>query len=236
MTCGWQALNLGTQVHVNAGLLSLLSVPHCLSASVSTSPFTSPSKSPSAIRKKEHNRRESVTVGLAFTPPKGTLLEAIASIRKECALLCAPFCGSSDIFLSSLLSILFSSSFFSFFLPICYFLSSVDCAPFSRKKKKSSCVTKLHVVCRRLFPQAQRHCGKRDDNLLKKPRREIEEKRHRTCHFLLQNLRQTINTHYACPRICNQVCCPWEKQPRCPRGGNMLVRHCRAPRRLMEIY
>lgn len=192
VTCWWQALNLGTQVHISAGLLSLLLVPQCLSASVSTSPFTSPCKSPSAIRKKEHKRRESMTVGLAFTS-KGTLLETAAPISEECALLCAPFCDSSDIFLSSLPSILFSSFFF--FLPTCYFLSSVDCAPFSRKKK-SSCVTKLHVVCRRLFPQAQRHCGRRDDNLLKKPRREIEEKRHRACHFVLQNLHQTINTHW----------------------------------------
>lgn len=203
---GWQALNLCTPLHISAGLLSLPSVPQCFSASVSTSPFSSPSKSPSAIRKKEHKRRESVTVGLAFTL-KGTLLEVTTSSSEECALLCAPFYGSSDIFLSSLSSIPFSSSFFFFFLLICYFLSSADCAPFSRKKK-SSCVTKLHVVCRRLFPQAQRHCRRRDDNLLKKPRREIEEKRHRACHFMLQNLHQTINTLYACPRICNQVCCP----------------------------
>lgn len=92
-------------------------------------------------------------MGLAFTP-KGTLLEVTTSSSEECALLCAPFCGSSDIFLSSLSSIPLSSSFFFFFLLICYFLSSADCAPFSRKKK-SSCVTKLHVVCRRLFPEAQ---------------------------------------------------------------------------------
>lgn len=200
-------MNLCTPLHISAGLLSLPSVPQCFSASVSTSPFSSPSKSPSAIRKKEHKRRESVTVGLAFTL-KGTLLEVTTSSSEECALLCAPFYGSSDIFLSSLSSIPFSSSFFFFFsysfvisyhqLTVLLFLG----------KKKSSCVTKLHVVCRRLFPQAQRHCRRRDDNLLKKPRREIEEKRHRACHFMLQNLHQTINTLYACPRICNQVCCP----------------------------
>lgn len=111
---GWQALNLCTPLHISAGLLSLPSVPQCFSASVSTSPFSSPSKSPSAIRKKEHKRRESVTVGLAFTL-KGTLLEVTTSSSEECALLCAPFYGSSDIFLSSLSSIPFSFSSFFFF-------------------------------------------------------------------------------------------------------------------------
>lgn len=192
VTCWWQALNLGTQVHISAGLLSLLLDPNAsqLLFPLLPSPLHAKAPVPSG--------RRSTREGSLWLWGLPSLLRAPYLRQQPPSARSVPcFVPPSVILLIYfwVLYPLFCFLLFFFFLPTCYFLSSVDCAPFSRKKK-SSCVTKLHVVCRRLFPQAQRHCGRKDDNLLKKPRREIEEKRHRACHFVLQNLHQTINTHW----------------------------------------
>lgn len=162
-----------------------------------------------ATSKKEHKRRKSVTVGLVFTllwPSRAPYLgqQPPAACWEWCALLCVSLWGPRDVFLSAQPSLFFHYFLFSPLLYI-YLLSPIIsclCSFFKEKKiKKSSGVTKLHVVCRSLFLQAQRHCG-RNDNLLKKKskinqknRREREEKRHRACYFVLQTLHQTVNTH-----------------------------------------
>lgn len=93
---------------------------------------------------------------------------------RDMGIMCSTVCPSlGSLYMFELSSLTLHPSFFFFF--ICCFLSSLVSAPFFREKKKRAMVLRrLHVVCRRLFPQAHSYCGKRDDNLLKKPRREKE--------------------------------------------------------------
>lgn len=142
-----------------------------------------------------------------------------------CAQLCVPFWGphnTRDTFLSSQPShftpppFFFSFDVFYHHLPVLLLIG---------KKKKSNGVTKLHVICRRLFPQAQIYCGREDDNLLKK-NPEGKEKRHRACHFMLQNHHQTANMHWeqGLPGHATRIIAPRRSspgspgEPACPRG------------------
>lgn len=95
-----------------------------------------------ATSKKEHKRRKSVTVGLVFTllwPSRAPYLgqQPPAACWEWCALLCVSLWGPRDVFLSAQPSLFFHYFLFSplLYIYICCLLSSVACAPFSRKKK-----------------------------------------------------------------------------------------------------
>lgn len=108
-----------------------------------------------------------------------------------------------------------------FFLLFVVFYHHLSVLPFLEKIKiRAMVLQKLHVVCRRLFPQAHSYCGRRDDNLLKKPRRE-KEAQSLSLRAVKSPSDSKLTLGAGRPRTLSWDGCPWGKQPWCPRGASM---------------